>query len=265
MGVQIGCSVPASLVEAAAGMGYAFVELRVDEIVDDTRPGGFAEIERAVARAGIPARTFNYFVPPTLPVVGPEVDREALRRHVARAAERAAAIGGEAFVFGSGGARRVPPGFPRERAAAQVREAACIAADEAWRRGIRIALEPMSRVEANLLHTVEDAVAWVAELDHEALGLTADSYHMHMEGEPQRHLLLAGAHLLHVQVCDAGRLPPGGHGLDLRGFFIDLNAIGYAGTVAIECAFRSFHEEGPPALAYVRDVARTTGDLVVVG
>jgi sugar phosphate isomerase/epimerase len=246
-------------------MGYEFVELRVSELVDDTRSGGFADIERAVVRAGIPARTFNFFLPPTLAVVGPDVDHEALRRHVAVAAERAAAIGGEVFVFGSGGARWVPAGFPSDTAAAQVREAAWIAAEEAGRFGIRIALEPLSRVESNILHTVEDALAWVRETSHPGLGITADSYHMHMEAEPQRHLLLAGAHLLHVQVCDAGRLPPGGHGLDLRGFFIYLNAIGYDRTVAVECAFQAFADEGPIALAYVQQVARTTGDLVVVG
>ena len=105
----------------------------------------------------------------------------------------------------------------------------------------------------------------MSEVDHPGLGITADSYHMHMEAEPQRHLLLAGARLLHVQVCDAGRLPPGEHGLDLRGFFIYLNAINYSRDRRHRVRRSPFHEEGPRSLAYVRDVARTTGDLVVVG
>jgi D-psicose/D-tagatose/L-ribulose 3-epimerase len=145
----------------------------------------------------------------------------------------------------------------------QLRDAARVAAEEAARFGIRIALEPMNRIEANILHTVEDAVAYVSEIDHQGVGIVADSYHMHMEAEPQRHLLLAGERLLHVQVCDAGRLPPGSHGLDLRGFFIYLNALGYRRTVAIESAFTHFLDEGAAALAYVREAARTTGDLVI--
>jgi sugar phosphate isomerase/epimerase len=103
----------------------------------------------------------------------------------------------------------------------------------------------------------------VTEIAHPGVGVTADSYHMHMEAEPQRNLLLAGERLFHVQVCDAGRLPPGSHGLDLRSFFVYLNTLGYHGTVAIECAFTHFLAEGAPALAYVRQVAGTTGNLIV--
>jgi len=42
----------------------------------------FEPTARAIDAAGIPAVAFNFLVPPTLPVVGPAVDLERLRRYV---------------------------------------------------------------------------------------------------------------------------------------------------------------------------------------
>jgi sugar phosphate isomerase/epimerase len=144
---------------------------------------------------------------------------------------------------------------------AQYRDAVAIAAEECARHALEIALEPLNRTEANLLHTVEDAVRQAELVDMPNVGVVADSYHMHMENEPFRHLLATNGMLRHVQVCDTGRMPPGSGHLDLGGFFIYLNTLGYDGTVAVESAFTDFSAEGPRALAAVRAAAGLRGDL----
>lgn len=263
--MEFGASIPAASAPAAAAMGYDFVELRVSELQpendDDT---GWRAVAGAIEEARVPARTYNFFLPPDLRVVGPSVDRARLRRYVSVAAQRAATLGGVTFVFGSGGARRVPDGFPLDKAMEQYREAVVIAAEEASRHGLGIALEPLNRSEANLLHTIVEA-GRVAELvDLPNVGVLADSYHMHMESEPFHHLLATNGLLRHVQVCDTGRLPPGAGHLDMYGFFIYLNALGYDGTVAVESAFTNFSAEGPRALAAVRTAASLRGELSFV-
>ncbi len=242
--MRFGVALPAAGTVAAAGMGFDFVELRVSDLDPEDVSQTWPVTANAIESAGIPAATYNFFLPSDLAVVGPHVDQARLRRYVARAAERATAIGGETFVFGSGRARWVPPGFDSQMALAQFRAAAEIAAEEATRQGMTIALEALNRTEANLVTLLSDSVQLAAQIDLPNVGVVADSYHMLMMGEPFSVVLDAGSRLRHVQVCDSGRLPPGSGVGDLAGFFIYLNALGYDGSVAIEIGLFQLRNRG---------------------
>lgn len=261
--MRFGCAVPASIASTARSLGYDFVELRVAELFPLEPEAKFLETARLIEQAGIPAETFAFLFPPELKVVGPAVDGDRVSRWVANALLRAQSLGGHVVVVGSGGSRRIPEGFPARQALEQFRvflEGAC---EEAAKRGIMLALEALNRTETNLIHTLADAAALAAEIDCPALGVVADIYHMRMEDEPNSHLLDAAPHLVHVQLADAGRLPPGEATFDFRTFFTFLNAAGYDGTVALECSFNHFRTEGGPALAFVRQVSNSSDQLLV--
>ncbi len=260
--MRFGCAVPASSARAAKAAGFDFVELRVSEL-DPLGPDlKFLETARAIERAGIPAETFAFLLPKELKVVGPSVDADLLRRWVAATAERASRLGGRLIVVGSGEARRVPGGFPPAQAMAQLTSFLAAAADEASIHDIALALEPLNQTETNLLHSLSEAVAMVESIAQTGLGVVADVYHMRMEEEPVSHLLRAGDHLLHVQLADSGRLPPGQGNFDFRTVFTFLNAMGYDATVALECSFVRFGDEARPSLEFVRRTSEFTGSLV---
>lgn len=259
--MRFGCCVPAASAPLAAQMGYDYVEIPVADLYPESPASAFEPTARAIDAAGIPAVAFNFLVPPTLPVVGPAVDLERLRRYVTVAAERAASLGGSVFVLGSGPARRIPEDFPRAQAVEQFRSFARLAAEAADRHGVAVALEAINRTETNFLHTLAEAVEHAQAIGLPSVGVLADAYHMHMEAEPFRHLLETGGLLRHVQVCDEGRSYPGSHGLDLWGFFVYLNHLGYSGTVSVECRWKSFSAEGGPALEFVRSASSTSGEL----
>jgi sugar phosphate isomerase/epimerase len=242
-------------------MGYEYVEIPTHDLYPDGTLEEFRPTELAIERSGIPALAFNWLLPRTLPIVGPQVDESRWQAYMSVVAERAASLGGSMFVLGSGYARNVPDGFPRDRAAQQYRAFACIASDAAAKHGMAVALEAINRTETNFLHTVTEAVEHARAIDRSNIGVLADAYHMHMELEPFWHLLTAAPLLRHVQVCDAGRSYPGSRGLDLWGFFAYLNHIGYDGTVSVECRWTSFGNEGGPALDFVRSASSTTGEL----
>lgn len=259
--MRIGCCIPAAHAPVAAEIGYDFVELRATELFPEEPLEQFRETQRHIESAGIPALSYNFLLPRTLKVVGPEIDAGRQRRYMAVAAERAASLGGQVMVFGSGGARWIPDGYPLAAATQQFLDFARIAGEEADRRGLKIALEPLNHTEANLMHRVEEAVTYCRALEHPAVGLLADIYHMEMEGEPYHHLHLAGDRLLHVHVCDAGRACPGTRNFDLWGFCTYLNAVGYRGAISAECAFTRFSQEGPEVLNFLRDVTQARGEL----
>lgn len=259
--MRIGCAVPVSSARLAREIGFDFVELRVAELHPGEPDTRFLETERTLESAGIPAETFSFLLPAGLKVVGPSVDLAQLRTWVAAAAKRARSLGGRLIVVGSGDARRVPVGFPMAQAESQFVAFLAAAAEQADRHGIVLALEALNRTETNLLHSFSEACSIAASLDHPAVGVVADIYHMRLEDEPLHHLADAGARLLHVQLADSGRLPPGQGCFDFQSVFTFLNSIGYAGSVALECSFQRFSEEGVAALAYVRRVSTTIGSL----
>ena len=260
--MRIGCAVPVAGASIAREIGFDFVELRVSELYPWGPDTSFVETERALESAGISAETFAFLIPKELKVVGPSVDIPRVRSWVAAAAKRAKSLGGRLIVVGSGDARRVPDGFPKAQARSQFVAFLEDAAEEASKHGIVLALEALNRTETNLLHSLSEACSIAESLDHPALGVVADIYHMHLEDEPLSHVLRARGRLLHVQLADSGRLPPGQGCFDFQSVFTFLNSIGYAGSVALECSFQRFSEEGAASLEYVRRVSATTGSLV---
>jgi len=107
--------------------------------------------------------------------------------------------------------------------------------------GVRLALEPLNRYEADVLHTAEEGLAFLAEVAHPAVGLLLDTYHVNIEerswSEPFRRLLAAGA-LWHVHLGDNNRLPPGQGLIDFRSIVGALREGGYDGYLSAELLAR---------------------------
>ena len=118
--MQAGICVPAEKVTEVLGAKPEFIEEHIQNFLKPAEPEeAFAQnLARAKALA-VPVRAANCFLPGTMKCVGPEVDQEALARYAQTAFRRAQAAGIEVLVFGSGGARKIPDGFPREQAKRQ--------------------------------------------------------------------------------------------------------------------------------------------------
>lgn len=108
-------------------------------------------------------------------------------------------------------------------------------ADYAWERGVRLAIEPINRYETFLVNTIKQAVEFVKDIDHKAVGLMADLFHMSIEerniGEALRE---AGKHLLHVHIADNTREAAGMGSTDFKEALYVLKDIGYEGPLTME-------------------------------
>ncbi len=111
------------------------------------------------------------------------------------------------------------------------------AGDMAVEQGVRLALEPLNRYEADLLNNSAQGLAFLQELDHPAVGLLLDTYHVNIEEtswtEPFRRVMAAGK-LFHVHLGDNNRLPPGKGLIDFGAIVRTLQEIGYAGWLSAE-------------------------------
>jgi D-psicose/D-tagatose/L-ribulose 3-epimerase len=105
----------------------------------------------------------------------------------------------------------------------------------AARRGVELGIEPLNRFETSFINTTAQALELVERVDHPAVGIALDSFHMGIEekslGEAIR---LAEGRLKHVQVAENDRGTPGTGQLDWDEFASALSDIDYRGRVVIE-------------------------------
>jgi D-psicose/D-tagatose/L-ribulose 3-epimerase len=222
------------LIPRIAQLGFRAVELPLEDpaLLDAQRIGQLAkEHGLAVSACG---------------VFGPGRDltnadtrvRQATQDYIKTSLDFAAEVGAPMLcgpLYAEVGKRRQLPETERraewQLAVTGVRQAG----EAAAARNLRIAIEPLNRFETDLVHTAGDAVRMARDVDHPAVGVMIDSFHMTIEEDNlEQAVLAAGAHLIHVQVSENQRGIPGTGLTDWAALARGLRTVGYRGMVIIE-------------------------------
>jgi D-psicose/D-tagatose/L-ribulose 3-epimerase len=102
-------------------------------------------------------------------------------------------------------------------------------------RGVVLGVETLNRFETSFLNTTAQALELVDRIDHAAVGLALDVFHLGIE---EKHvgdaLRAAGRRLVHLQVAENDRGTPGTGSLPWADIAGALHEIGYGGRVVIE-------------------------------
>lgn len=247
------CAAPERAADLSTA-GYDFVEWPLRSTVGDITDGEYAELRKLTDRLPIAPEAWNVMLPPSIRVVGPEADHNAMARYLDVAFPRAAELGGSVVVFGSGGSRRAPEGWPHEQALRQFEEACLRAGEAADRWGITIAIEPLNRGETNLVNTVAEGAVVVTRVSHPAVKLLSDLYHVYKEREAYEDTAAAGDLLAHVHVAapEDRTMPLADRGGDaLVEYFAALHQAGYDARISVECSGWGI-EEAAAGLAFLR-------------
>jgi sugar phosphate isomerase/epimerase len=251
--VQVGYCTPLRNIEAAKAAGFDYVELSTSEIAGLSD----ADFEQAAARvqqAGLPVPATNLFLPAALKVTGPSIDRDQQMAYVKKAFARLARLGTQIVVFGSGGARQVPDGFPKDQAFQQLVEFGKRIAPEARARGITVAIEPLRRQETNIINSAAEGLTLVNAIDDAGFQLMVDFYHLASEKEDPAVILRAGAHVRHLHVANPeGRVfPLKWDEYDYAPFFAALRKRGYDKRISVEASTKDLSVDAPQAIALLR-------------
>jgi sugar phosphate isomerase/epimerase len=253
--MRYGCVITPEQIEAAIAAGFDFVELPARALSPEGRHDlALRSISRALAQSRRPIKVevFNALLPEDLAIVGPEVDHERLQRYLHRAFTAMWALGGVLVVLGMGPSRRVPRGFSHEQAEAQFAQALTFIREAADRNGLDLVLDPLNRLETNLLTSLDDCCRFFSDHNVAQVGLLAGSYHLLGEAEPLEAVVECSALIEHVHIADSGLGPPGQGDFDFGPFFATLRAIGYQGRLSLKCDWHDFTQEAGPALAHVK-------------
>ncbi len=170
-----------------------------------------------------------------LTLLNPDPSRAALaRRRLDQMIDLASSLGTPVVTIGSFRGRAVK-GLERSRQ--ELAEVLRRAGQRAAEYGVRLALEPLNRYEADLFHTAAETLAFVQELNNPAVGILLDTYHVNIEEcswtEPYREVMAAGK-LFYAHLGDNNRLPPGQGLIDFPAILRTLREVGYDGWLSAE-------------------------------
>ncbi len=218
----------------ASGMGYDGVELI------STEPAG---VDRVAVRSMLSERHLKVSAVASggmasaakLTLLHPDPAIAALaRKRLDEMIDLASDLGAAVVTVGSFRGRIVDdPTRSRQELAEVLRRAG----QRGTQRGVRLALEPLNRYEADLLHTAAETLAFLEEVDHPAVGVLLDTYHLNIEESswttPYSRVLAAGK-LFYAHLGDNNRLAPGQGLIDFRSILYTLRQGGYEGWLSAE-------------------------------
>lgn len=243
-----------SLAQIAKEAGYDYFEWSVGDFLHPRESEAVFEAALEQVRAvGLPCLACNVFIPGDLKITGPDADLGRLEVFVRTALRRAEIAGVETIVFGSGGARRVPDGYPREAAWEQLLQFGRMVGPIAAEHQVTIAVEPLNLAECNILISVREGADLVRQVNHPNFRLLVDGYHWGKDNDSAEGIIENGSLLVHTHVAAiVGRVPP--HPGDrCSAFFSALRQAGYTGRVSFEGVISDPALELPRALKIMRE------------
>ena len=242
-------------IEVLASSGYDYVELPLAQMMA-LKSSKFDELVSYVESVGIPCEACNNFIPASHPITGSKVDKVKLDEYIDEALERADRLNAKSIVFGSSGAKNVPPGFSMERAWEQIVETLQLVDEKIGNRDIKIAIEPLCKLESNIVVNAHEGLQLAKEVNRKKIRLLIDYYHLMIEKEDQGIIEEAKDYLQHMHLANpTGRVfPQAGDGADYSKFISNLKKAGYDSRISIEAFTDSFEASAPVALKTVWDV-----------
>jgi len=244
------CTGPENL-ETAARLGFDYIECTVSGI-EAMSGEDFSALQTKVNNSPIKIERCNVLFPGTIHLVGPEADSGKIRAYLESAFPRVKALGCTAIVFGSGRSRAYPADMAYRDAFRELTKATRIIGEVAAKYGLAIAIEPLNKGECNIINSVKEGAALEAAVDHPAIQLLADNFHMLKDNESMDNLLTVRK-LKHTHISFLeGRAFPTSLNSDVSDFFSALKKIGYDGTMSIEGKANNFEADGTASLKVLR-------------
>ena len=223
-------------------LGYDFIEGGVAHALQPDKSDEEWKRRRDEVRAlPIPLRSCNGFLPGKFRLTGEKASFDKPLEYAEKACRRADEVGLKTIVFGSGGARNAPKGFPKEKAVEQFVDFCKRLAGRIADCKVCVVLEPLQPKEANYLNFVREGRELCERIGSPRIRLLADIFHMLQGGEGAQSIEQTTPDLLrHCHIAEKGpRTAPGlsSDGSQFAAYFAALKKIGYEGGVSCECGW----------------------------
>ena len=239
-------------VATVAACGYDYLETNFKDLAKLSEEE-YQKFLAELKNSGITCEAANCFLPGELKVTGENVDYDALREYLAVGYKRAAEVGIKVVVFGSGGARNIPEGYPYKDAINDIiKFVKDIAAPMAAEYGIDLVFEPLRKKETNIINTIKEGAMLASAIGNPNVGTLGDLFHMFVEGDTYddvRELkgIFRHAHMSYPETVDKRVYMKESDDFDYKGFFDALKYVGCE-RVSIEAGTDDFENDAREAI-----------------
>ena len=255
----MGIAAPLNKAAELKAAGADFLTLGVgDFLVPDKQDDVFEKNLEKLKTSPLPVLACNGFIrPANLHCVGPEANHNLIVKWADITFRRMKKANGKFIVFGSGGSRQVPDGWPKEKANEQFVALLKLLGPLAEAQGITVTVEQLRAQECNFINHIGEGAALIRAAGHPNVRMLADLYHMACGGDTPADLKAAMDVVVHVEIAEKqGRTVPGVSGDDFRPYFQVLRETGYQGALNIEAKWE-IAQLGPA----FKDIAKQAGDV----
>jgi len=141
--MRFGCSVTLELLDAAAAVGFSFVELSTSVLVPERADADAHDVVKRLCRSAVAAEVWELNLPDGFSVCGPSVEWPKITRHVYTVMRRVSAVGGSVVVISCGNKFSVPRGFSHREALGQISDFFMMCGAVARKHGMIVGIEPI--------------------------------------------------------------------------------------------------------------------------
>jgi sugar phosphate isomerase/epimerase len=243
-------------IEKGQQIGFDYVELPLAQMVD-LKDEEFCSLRERVDSSGLKCESCNNFFPGSIRLTGNAVDYGKIEEYLDKALGRAAQLGVKVIVLGSPKSKNVPEGYPMDKAWSQLVELLRTIEPLVRTREITIVIEPLSKVESNIINSAGEGLRLVKAVDRENIKLLVDYYHLVMEKENLENILDAGPYIKHTHFANpAGRVYPIEAEDGCIRFMNLLKRIGYEGRISVEAYTKDFVHDAKRSVEVLRQLAQ---------
>jgi D-psicose/D-tagatose/L-ribulose 3-epimerase len=255
--IKIGACGTVKMMSAIKGAGFDYAELSTTEIVS-LSDADFAQLKNEVKQGGFPVLATDAFIPATIKLTGPAIDKDQQIAYVRKAMDRVAALGAHTIVLGSGAARKVPDGFSHDAAFDQLVDFLQRIAPEARARDIVVAVEPQSTEESNIINSIDNGVKLVRAVNDPNIQLVLDIYYLDQTHEDASAMVAAKDYIRHFHFSNPnGRVfPAQWDEYNYAPFFAALRQMNYQGGISVDAHTTNFPNDAPQTVAFLRDALK---------
>jgi sugar phosphate isomerase/epimerase len=229
------------LCDFVRSVGYRGIEVApftLAERAEWITPQRRAELRESAESRGLEIIGLHWLLmkPPGFYITHPDAAiRSATARYFVELVSLCADLGGKVMVIGSPKQRNLLPGVKREQAMGYAAEVFMPCLESAVKRGVTLAIEPLSTRETDFLMCASDAVELIERIDHPNFRLQLDVKAMSYEYKPIPQIIRESAkHLVHFHVNDPNLLGPGMGEIRYEPIIAALREAGYDGWLCVE-------------------------------
>ena len=249
--MKIGFCAKIDRIDEVALAGFDYIEPPVTAAAEWTEEEFEANLAKVKA-ASIPAHSFNVLFPKTIELLNSETTQESIAAYLHHAFGRVQKLGGKVVVFGSGKSRQKPESMPYDTAFRRLVEVTRLIGQIAMEYGITIVIEPLNRSETNTINSVAEGACLRAAVNHPAVQLLADYYHIAVEHEPPEDIArVCGISHAHI-ATEIGRRTPLEAEEGFSRMFTAMKQTHFTGSVSVEGKTDDLAADGPVSYAMLK-------------